>query len=110
VSGFLIEEAGETREEGDDMPAQSNGFEASEKVSIIDAIDAVSAPLPTTCSFYLGRSKVTHMDIQDYVNKGYLQPDSATSSRPPGNKTVPRPKPYKAMVFRDFFSLAWTSP
>ena len=57
VYGFLIEVVGETREGGDDLPAQSNGSEASEKVSVTDSVDAVFAPLPTTCSFYLVRLK-----------------------------------------------------
>lgn len=43
------------------------------------------------------------MEIQDYVNKGCLKPESPTSFRPSGDEVVPRPKPYEAVVFRDFF-------
>ena len=59
--------------------------------------------LPTNCSLYLGRSKVTHQLIQEYVNKDYLMPLTASSFFPPGNEVVPRPKPYEAAIFRDYF-------
>ena len=69
----------------------------------MDSIDATPAPVSTSCTFFLGRSKVTHMEIQNFVNKGYLRPDSATSFRPPGDEIVPWPKWYEAIVFCDFF-------
>ena len=59
--------------------------------------------LPTNCLFYLGWSKVTHQLIQEYVNKDYLRPLTASSFRPPSDEVVPRPKPYEAVVFHDYF-------
>jgi len=59
--------------------------------------------LPSNCYFYLGRSKVTHMLILEYVNKGYLRPETATTFHPTSNEVVPQPKPYEAMVFSDYF-------
>lgn len=103
MSGSLAEDAEQSQCWGDEKPSASNGSEGSERVSITESVDEASVPVPTTCSFYLGRSKVTHMDIQDYVNKGYLWPDTGTSFHLPGNETMPRPKPYEAMVFHDFF-------
>jgi len=96
------------REPTNDAPARSNGSEASERISIMDSIDATPAPVSTSCTFFLGRSKVTHMEIQNFVNKGYLRPDSATSFRSPGDEIVPRPKWYEAVVFRDFFFCRWS--
>lgn len=48
---------------------------------------------------------MNHKQIQDFVNKGYLEPDSLgrPQFRPPGNEIVPQPKPYEAIVFLDFF-------
>lgn len=37
------------------------------------------------------------------MNKDYLRPLTPSSFRPPGDEVIPRPKPYEAMVFRDYF-------
>ena len=49
---------------------------------------------------------MNHKLIQEYVNKGYLELDSLghPQFRPPGNEIVPQPKPFEAVVFRDFFA------
>ena len=48
---------------------------------------------------------MNHKLIQEYVNKGYLEPYSLGHPLfcPPSNEIVPQPKPYEAIVFRDFF-------
>lgn len=59
--------------------------------------------MPTNSSFYLGRSKVTHNLIQEYVNKDYLWPLTASSFCPPGDEVIPQPRPYEDVAFRDYF-------
>jgi hypothetical protein len=56
-------------------------------------------------SFFLGRSGVSHQIINDYVNADYLVPDSLGNIifRPPGDETIPEPRPNEAIVFRDQF-------
>ena len=79
--------------------------DTSEQVSVTKSVSNSPALAPVGNTFILGRSKVTHKQIQDFVNKGYLAPDSLGCSlfRPPGDELVARPKPYDAVVFRDFF-------
>ena len=75
------------------------------QVSITESVSNSPAPAPVGNTFILGRSRVTHKLIQDYVNKGYLETNSLGHQqfRPPGKETIPQPKPYEAVVFRDFF-------
>ena len=46
------------------------------QVSITESVSNSHAPMPVGNTFILGRSRVTHKLIQDYVNKGYLKADS----------------------------------
>jgi hypothetical protein len=46
---------------------------------------------------------VTNEQLQEYVNQGSLDPEFSTYFRAPGNKEVPHPQPYEAIVFQDFF-------
>lgn len=75
------------------------------EISITESVSNSPALTPVGNTFILGRSRVDHKQIQDYVNKGYLEPDSLGRSqfRPPGHEIVPWPKPYEAVVFRNFF-------
>lgn len=88
--------------EGDDLPLPS-AFGQSERVLVVDSKGTPPIVLPTNCSFYLGRSKVTHNLIQEYVNKDYLRPLTPSSFCPPGNEVIPKPKPYEAVFYRDYF-------
>lgn len=64
-------------EQNDPPHASTSG--QSEDVSVAVSEEVPLKPLPSNCSFYLGRSKVTHMLIQEYVNKGYLRPETAST-------------------------------
>lgn len=88
------------------MPIQPQQSDESGTVSITESISNSPALAPVGNTFVLGRSRVNHKQIQDFVNKGYLDPDSLGRSffRPPSNEIVPQPKPYEAVVFRDFFA------
>lgn len=88
--------------EGDGLPRPSVSGQ-SEHVLVFDSEGTALIVLPTNCLFYLGRSKVTHNLIQEYVNKDYLRPLTPSSFRPPGDEVIPKPKPYEAVVFRDYF-------
>lgn len=72
-------------------------------MSIADSEGTPPIVLPTNCLFYLGLSKVTHQLIQEYVNKNHLRPLTASSFCPLGDEVIPWPKPYEAMVFRNYF-------
>lgn len=89
-SGEKEDSIGSTGRKGNKQndPPHASTSGQSEDVSI--AVSEVPLkPLPSNCSFYLGRSKVTHMLIQEYMNKGYLRPETASTFRPPGNEVVP---------------------
>lgn len=62
--------------------------------------------------FILGYSRVNHSQILEYINRGYIAPDSAgrPQYQPPGNEIVPKPRPYEAVVFRDFFAAGLKFP
>jgi hypothetical protein len=46
-----------------------------------------------------------HKQLQDFVDKGYITPDSLGHSQfwPHGIEIVLQPKSYEAVVFHDFF-------
>lgn len=73
------------------VPVASTSPDESGDVSITDSADASHDSPVVSESFVLGRSRVDHKQIQDFVNRGYLKTDSLGRSqfRPPGNETVP---------------------
>ena len=60
-------------------------------MSITESVSNSLAPMLVGNTFILGRSRVNHKLIQEYVNKGYLEPDSLgrPQFRPPGNEIGP---------------------
>jgi hypothetical protein len=57
----------------------------------------------TLVSYRLGRSRVTEAELDKYVKRGILKSSHHGLCRAPGREEVPRPEPYEAVVFRDFF-------
>lgn len=55
---------------------------------------------PTT--YWIGRSHVTDDDLGEYVECGLIKASLHGLCRAPGQKEVPNPKPYEAVVFWDF--------
>lgn len=94
----------------EDEPSCSSVSTQSEHVSIVDSKDTPLIVLPTNCLFYLGRSKVTHNVIQEYVNKDYLRALTASSFRPPSDEVIPQPRPYEVVVFHDYFIMGLDFP
>jgi hypothetical protein len=87
-------------------PVQAHQSDESGSVFVTESVSNSSAPVPLGQTFILGRSRVNHKQLQDFVNLGYLEPDSLGRDpfRPPGDETVPRLKPNEAVVFREFFA------
>lgn len=77
--------------------------ETSKMVSIIDSGNNSFAPDFVENTFCLRHSHVTHMLIQDFMNMVCLTLDNRRQFRLPGDEVVPQPRPYKAVVFRNFF-------
>jgi hypothetical protein len=100
---------GRKGKEGDDLPRLSV-FDQSDYVSIVDSEGTPPIVLLANCLFYLGRSKVTHNLIPDYVNKDYLRPLTPCSFCPPGDEVIPKPRPYEAAVFHDYFIVGLDFP
>lgn len=53
--------------------------------------------------FRLGCSRIAANEIQDYINRSYLTASDPPEFRPPGDEEYPQPRPYEAVVFRDYF-------
>ena len=70
----------------------------SEQVSIMESVNNSPVLALVGITFVLVRSRVNHLQIQEYVNKGYISPDSFGHPwfRPPGDEIVPQPRPYEA--------------
>jgi hypothetical protein len=61
-------------------------------------------------TYRLGRSKVTEAELDRYLAEGLIHPAMRAHCRAPGSEEVPRPKPYEAVVFRDFFKAGLRFP
>jgi hypothetical protein len=57
----------------------------------------------TPVTYWIGRSRVTEADLDKYVEQGLLKSTLRGLCRAPGREEVPRPEPYEAVVFCDFF-------
>ena len=54
-------------------------------------------------TFRIGHSRVSNEGLQEYVRQGLLNSEFSMNFRAPRNEEVPQPKPYEAVVFRDYF-------
>ena len=63
---------------------------------------------PTT--YRLGRSCVTEVELNKYVERGILKPSLRGLCRAPGQEEVPHREPYEAVVFRVFFEAGLRFP
>lgn len=53
-------------------------------------------------TFRIGHSRVSNEVLQEYIRQGLLNSEFSMNFHAP-RKEVPQPKPYEAVVFRDYF-------
>lgn len=89
---------------GSEDPTNSTSSGATESVG-------TSPPARAALSvFRLGRSRVTQREIENYVACGHLTSADPPPFCPPGEEEYPKPRPYEAVVFRDYFVVGLKFP
>ena len=54
-------------------------------------------------TYRIGQSRVTEEDLDDYVGRGLMKAYHRSLCHASEREEVPKPEPYEAVVFRDFF-------
>ena len=64
----------------------------------------------TPITYQIGHSRVMEVDLDKYVEQGLLKASLCGLCRTPGREEVPRPVPYEAVIFHDFFEVGLWFP
>lgn len=91
----------------DETDADVEIVEEGEEGETVGPVPAAIAGQPdlSPATYPIGHSRVTEKDLDDYVVQGLLKSSLRGLCHAPGREEVPRPEPYEAVVFRDFFEV-----
>ena len=84
------------------------GEEGESAGPVPSAVQGQAALTPAT--YRIGRSLVTEVDLDKYVEQGHLKSSLSGLCCALGQEEVPHPKPYEAVVFHDFFEVVLRFP